>query len=128
MRPKFIFYLVVMMSVLPGLAFAGAVNEKDFMVETTQDLFNLCTADTDDPFYYQAINFCHGYMQGAYDYYEAAFSAGAGPQMVCFSNPPPTRNDAVGMFIEWAKTNPQYGQKRPVDTFFRFLAEKFPCK
>jgi hypothetical protein len=43
-------------------------------------------------------------------------------------NPGPSRNEAVAMFVEWAKANPQYMNERPVDTEFRFLSVKWPCK
>jgi hypothetical protein len=56
----------------PG--YAGAVSEKDFEVQTTENLINLCTAAPDDPLYHQAISFCHGYLVDAFHYYEAARS------------------------------------------------------
>jgi hypothetical protein len=54
---------------LPG--FAGAVSEKDFEAQTTESIIYLCTVSPDDPLYQQAINFCHGYLVGAYHYHEA---------------------------------------------------------
>ena len=126
MTPKSIVLLVVIVFLLPG--FAGAVTEKDFQAETTQDLLNLCTASADDPLYHQAVNFCHGYLVGAYQYYDAVSSGPKGIDLVCFSNPEPSRNEAIGMFIEWAKVHPQYWGEKPVETEFRFLMEKWPCK
>ena len=32
------------------------------------------------------------------------------------------------MFVEWAKAHPQYMNELPVETEFRFLMEKWPCK
>ena len=72
MTLKSICLLFVIVFVLPG--FASAVTEKDFEAETTQDIVNLCTASPDDPLYHQAVNFCHGYLVGAWDYYEAVSS------------------------------------------------------
>ena len=118
--------LVVIVFLSPG--FAGAVTEKDFVADTTQDLLDLCTASPDDPLYDQAIGFCHGYLVGAWDYYEAQSSGPKGVQFVCPPEPMPSRNDSINMFIEWAQAHPQYRQKRPVDTEFRFLAEKWSCK
>lgn len=128
MKSKFIFYLVMALFLMPGFAFAGAVSQQDFQVDTTEQLLNLCSATPDDPFYTHAMNFCHGYLVGAYDYYEAAHAIGKGPKMVCFPDPPPSRNDAINMFVEWAKAHPQYWQKKPVNTEFRFLTEKYPCE
>ena len=127
MKVKFLCYSFVLFFLIPGLAFAGNVMQEDFKVDTTEQLINLCTAAPDDPFFNQAMNFCHGYAQGAYDYYEAAHGGAKGPKMVCFSEPPPSRNEAINMFISWAKANPQYNQKLPVNTLFRFLTQKWPC-
>lgn len=127
MKPKFILCLGVLLLFLPGFAFAGQVTQQDFVADTTEQLLNLCSASPNDPLFNHAVNFCHGYLVGAYDYYEAAHSGGDGPAMVCFPDPPPSRNEAVNMFVEWAKAHPQYWQNKPVDTEFRFLSEKFPC-
>jgi hypothetical protein len=126
MIQKSIVLLFLFVILLPG--FAGALTEKDFEAETTQQLLNLCTAPTDHPLYHQAINFCHGYLVGAYDYYEAQSSGPKGIKFVCIPDPEPSRNEAIGMFIEWVKSHPQHWQERPVDSEFRFLIEKWPCK
>jgi hypothetical protein len=125
---KTIVLLLLIVFLLPGFAGAGTVTEKDFVADTTQELINLCTASPDDPLYHQAINFCHGYLVGAWDYYEAQSSGPKGSRFVCPPEPMPSRNDSINKFIEWAKAHPQYWQKRPVDTEFRFLAEKWSCK
>jgi len=126
MRRKTSSLLFVLVFLLPVIA--GAVNEKDFEVQTTENMINLCTASPDDPLYHQAINFCHGYLVGAFDYYEAVSSGPEGIDLVCFSDPRPSRNDVIGMFVEWAKAHSQYWKERPVETEFRFLMEKWPCK
>jgi len=126
MRPKTFSLLFVMVFLLP--VFAGAVSEKDFEVQTTENMINLCTVAPEDPFYHHAINFCHGYLAGAYHFYEATSSGPKGIQLVCFSDPSPSRNDTIAMFIEWVKANPQYLGDKPVEVQFRFLMEKWPCK
>ena len=126
MRPKTTSLLFLMLFLLPSIA--GAVSEKDFEVQTTENLINLCTAVPEDPLYHQAINFCHGFLVGAYRYYEAAGSGPAGLKLVCLPDPRPSRNDAFAMFVEWAKAHPQYLKERPVETEFRFLMETYPCK
>ena len=126
MRLKTFNLLFVMVFLLP--VFAGAVSENDFEVETTENLINLCTTPVDDPLHNHAINFCHGYLAGAYHYYEAISSGPKGIQLVCLSDPSPSRNDAIAMFIEWVKTHPQHLGDKPVETQFRFLMEKWPCQ
>jgi hypothetical protein len=126
MRQRTIILLLIIVFIVPGLA--GAVSEKDFEVQTTENIINLCTVSPDDPLYHQAINFCHGYLEGAYHYYESVSSGPKGIRFVCPPDPRPTRNEAIGMFIEWAKAHPQYLKETPVETEFRFLMEKWPCK
>lgn len=122
-----VFFLSIFLT-LPALAMAGAVSEKDFRAETTQDLINLCTAAPDDPLYPHAINFCHGYLVGAFAYYEAASSGPKGTKLVCPPEPRPSRNETIQMFIDWVKAHPQYLKDKPVETEFRFLMEKWACK
>ena len=126
MKQKAIILLVTVGFMLP--AFAGAVSEKDFEVQTTENLINLCTAAPDDPLYQQAINFCHGYLVGAYHYHEAVASGPKGMRLFCPPDPPPSRNDAFAMFVEWVKTHPQHWGETPVESEFRFLMQKWPCR
>jgi hypothetical protein len=118
--------LLVIVILLPG--FAGAASEKDFEVQTTENIVNLCTAAPDDPLYHQAVNFCHGYLVGAFHYYEAQTSGPEAIKFVCPPDPRPSRNETIDMFIEWAKAHPQHMKETPVETEFRFLMEKWPCK
>jgi hypothetical protein len=104
------------------------VQEVDFHVNTTQNLMNLCTAPRSDPHYKEAINFCHGYLEGAYDFYKAFLEAPGVKRLVCLPDSLPSQNEAFGMFIEWVKAHPQYMGEQAVDTEFRFLTETWPCK
>ena len=126
MKRKTIILLLAFAILFPG--FAAVASEKDFEVQTTENLINLCAAPPDDQLYHQAINFCHGYLVGAFHYYEAAGSGPAGLKLVCLPVPLPSRNDAFAMFVEWVKAHPQYLKETPVETEFRFLMEKWPCK
>ena len=101
MRRKTIILLLSAVILFPG--FAGAVSEKDFELQLTENIINLCTAAPDDPLYHHAINFCHGDLVGAYHYHEAAALGPAGIQLVCAPDPKPSRNDTIDMFIDWAK-------------------------
>ena len=118
-------FLIICLS--PGVA--GALTAENFQVRTTQDLLDLCTVSASDPLAQQAIHFCHGYLVGAY-HYHVAESAGpdGAKRLVCFPTSVVTRNEAVAMFVEWVKARPQYLKEAPVETEFRFLVEKWPCK
>ena len=126
MTGRAIGFLLLVLLTLPALAYA--VSEKDFEVQTTQALINLCNAATDDPLYPHAINFCHGYLVGAFQYYQASTSGPKATKLVCLTDPAPSRNTAIKMFIDWAKAHSQYMKEKPVETEFRFLMEKWPCK
>jgi len=123
---KMVILLLLGVFLLPGLGLA--VTEEDFKVKTTQNLINLCTAVSDDPFRDKAIHFCHGYLVGAYDYHVTEHSGQEGKLLFCIPDPAPSRNAAIAMFVEWAKARPQYMGEKPVETEFRFLVEKWPCK
>jgi hypothetical protein len=126
MNRKLSILLMVVALLMPGLAVA--LDQADFEVKTTQNLMNLCTAAPSDPNYQAAIHFCHGYLVGAYAHYSAQHASPKAKHLFCMPDPVPSRNDAIAMFIEWAKAHPQYMGEKPVDTEFRFLVEKWPCK
>ena len=106
----------------------SAVTEADFEAKTTQNLLNLCTVSPNDPRYREALHFCHGYLVGAYHYHVAHTAGEGGKRLVCFPTPPPSRNEAIRMFIAWAQAHPQYMNEPPVETEFRFLTEQWPCQ
>ena len=126
MKRKVIVLVLVAVLALPGLV--RAVTEEEFKVKTTQDLIKLCTVSADDPHRDKAIHFCHGYLIGAFAYHVALNSGPDGNMGFCLPDPPPTRNAAITMFVEWVKAHPQYMGEPPVETEFRFLGETWPCK
>ena len=130
MVKKLILALVLFSFLVPGLA-GAAVTDEDFTVKTTQNLLNLCAVSADDPRAKEAIQMCEGYMLGAYQYYLAT-NSGKGDRgdmrLVCMPNPTPSRNEVAAMFVEWAKANPQYMKEAPVDSEFRFMSARWPCK
>jgi Rap1a immunity proteins len=127
MFKKLVRSLVVVSFLVPGLA-GAAVTDEDFEVRTTRNLLNLCAVSADDPRAKEAIQMCQGYLVGAYHYYLATNSGKDSMRLVCIPNPPPSRNEAVALFVGWAKANPKFMNEAPVDSEFRFLSEKWPCK
>jgi hypothetical protein len=126
MKHRIIGLVVAVILVFPGVLWA--VTKEDFEVKTTQNLLNLCTVAPNDPMVKEAIHFCNGYLVGAYAFYDAWSGHVKGDHLVCLPDPHPSRDAAVGMFMEWIKAHPQYLGERPVETEFRFLIEKWPCK
>jgi hypothetical protein len=115
-----------------SVTFMGAakaeVTQEDFVAKTTQNLLNLCTASPQDASYREAIHFCQGYLVGAYQYYIAESAGKPEGQLVCFPEPKPSRNQAIEMFISWARKYPEFMNEMPVETEFRFLTATWPCK
>lgn len=126
MERKLIGVMFVLALLIPTLS--SAAQQKDFLVASTADLIGVCTAAPDDPLYTAATHFCHGYLVGAYAYHAAQVSGPEGDRLVCFPDPPPSRNAAIEMYVQWAKSHPERMNEAPVETFFRFLTEKWPCR
>jgi hypothetical protein len=105
----------------------AVLTEDDFYIRNAGDLIHLCAVSVDDHLAREAIHFCHGFVSGAWQYYKSASTGGG--KLVCPSDPPPTRNQAVGLFVTWAKTpeHATYMQEPAVDVLFRFLIETWPC-
>lgn len=106
---------------------SAAVTQDNFLVRSTQDIVDLCKAGEKDPLYTAAVNFCQGYLVGAYDYYRASVAGPKKKPFVCPPEPAPSRNEAIQEFVKWAQANPQYMKDPAVETQFRFLVEKWPC-
>ena len=126
MYKKLLRILSLSLFLVPSIA--AAVTQEDFLVKTTQNLLNLCTVSANDPMQKEATHMCSGYLVGAFHYHEAAVSALGSQRLVCLPEKAPSRNEAIAMFVEWAKARPQYLSEMPVETEFRFLMERWPCK
>lgn len=127
MQLKHLSYFFLITPFLSGMAQA-AVTSQDFEVKTTQNLLNLCTASSEDPQAREAIHFCHGYLVGAFHFHQAQVAENSELKLVCFPEPKPSRDQAIDLFISWARKHPEYRNEMPVETEFRFLTEKWPCK
>ncbi len=126
MKGKWLVLFLVVLLWAPG--WAGAVSENDFFLDDTGDLLVLCTAPESDPLHDEAVNFCVGYLLGAYHYHVAENTGPEGTPMVCPPDPKPPRAQVARMFIDWLKLHPEYNSAPAVESWFRFLTEKYPCK
>lgn len=121
-----LFALVLVASLAP--LWAEAVEPDVFRVRSTADLVEICSVPPNDAMHAAAIGFCHGYGVGAFHYYQASVSGPEGKPFVCLPDPPPSRTEALQMFLTWARENPQYMGEPAVETLFRWLAGKWPCR
>ena len=107
---------------------AGAVTEDNFLAKTTGDMIALCSADSADAMKTAALNFCHGFMVGAYRVMAEEETVLGANRAFCPPSPLPSRNEAVASFLAWAKSNPSVDAMAPTDGMLTFLMAKYPCK
>jgi hypothetical protein len=109
----------------PGGAFAAT--DADFAAKTTGDLVNLCAADPKEPLGTAALNFCHGFAQGAVSVVMEEAAASKRARFFCFPTPAPARTTTLAEFVTWARANPSHMGETPADGLFAFLRQRFPC-
>ena len=104
-----------------------AATEANFGARTTGDLVELCTATPDGAIGTAAVNFCEGFAEGAVAVELQTMAGFRGAKLFCMPNPPPSRNEALSAFINWARTSPDRLAQSSTDGLFRFLSERYPC-
>ena len=119
--------LAVCAAALPAAARA-AVTEDTFQLRTTGDLVELCTTAPSDPMGTAALNFCHGFALGVYRVLEEENAARRMGKLFCIPEPPPTRNEALADFVQWAKASPTLISQPPADGIAAYLTTKYPCR
>ena len=104
------------------------VTQQNFMMRTTGDLVAVCGVSRDDPNASAAIHFCHGYYVGLDHFAEATGRPFRGV-LYC---PPEglklTRDQTIGMLVEWHRRNPKHLAEAPFDGIVRWAAATWPCK
>ena len=114
-----------------GLLFSAAhaaVTQDNFPPKTTADLVALCSAQKDDQLVTAAVNYCHGFAEGAVDI-ALSYSA-VGPQAhrpFCLPSPAPTHDQAVADFAAWANGDPKRLDQPAVVGLIGFLIYRYPC-
>ena len=100
---------------------------EDFNLHTASDLVDICTLDESHPDHVAAMAFCYGFFEGGIHYDDAISTSPSYRKIVCDPEGT-TRTQAVEVFVSYVRANPQYGSKAPIDTIFRALVDKWPCK
>lgn len=118
--------LALCLGVSAGSAKA-AVTQDTFLLRTTGDLVDLCSAPQSDPLYTAAVNFCHGFTVGVFRVLQEEDMAKSSRHMFCLPNPMPSRNEGIANFVQWAKADPGRAALQPADAIAAFLAQQFPC-
>ena len=126
MRLRFLLFCMVL--VFGGTTAAlGAVTESQFPPNTVRDLIAICSADKSDPLMTAAVNFCHGFAEGAVIVEEAHEAQRGARKLFCLPTPPPPRGSELGTFIAWANEQPTRLDMPAIDGMFIYLAGKYPC-
>ena len=120
--------LSLALAALASAAPAAAVSGDEFRLRSGADLVALCGAPATDPLYTAALHMCHGFGAGTYQAIVAMTRHEKLQPVVCPPDPPPSRNDTVARFLEWAKRNPQHLQDPAVEALGRFFVTEFPCR
>jgi Rap1a immunity proteins len=113
---------------LLATAAQAAVTEGQVPPKTTADLIALCSAAKDDPMMTAAVNYCHGFVEGAVQValsYEAVTRQSREP--FCLPSPPPSHTDALAQFTSWANADPQRLTEPAVVGLLSFLTQQYPC-
>ena len=105
----------------------AAVTEQNFVLRDTGDLVALCSASQSDPLYTAAINFCHGFAVGVFRVVHEEDAARRSGKIICLPNPPPSRNQALAAFVQWANADPSRLSQPADDGIAGFLSQQYPC-
>ena len=131
MRSKCLFFGAALLAV--GAVFAtptlapAAVTESQFPPNTVRDLIAICSADKDDPRMTAAVNFCHGFVEGAVIVEEANESHKGARKLFCLPSPRPPRGSELTNFTAWANEQLARLDMPSIDGIFIYLAQRFPC-
>jgi Rap1a immunity proteins len=121
------FLFGVVLVIAGATSAAAAVTESEFPPRTVRDLIAICAPEPSDPMMTAAVNFCHGYAEGAVDVEEAHEAQRGARKLFCLPSPPPPRGSELTSFITWANEQPARLDMPAIDGMFIYLAGKYPC-
>ncbi|MEJ1977156.1 MAG: hypothetical protein WDN49_14610 [Acetobacteraceae bacterium] len=80
---------------------SAAVTDSQFPPKTVRDLIAICTPANDDPRMTGAINYCHGFAEGAVIVELANTSQRGGHKLFCLPTPAPSSDSELTSFVTW---------------------------
>ncbi len=109
---------------------AIAVQDEDLDLDTTEDLYQVCSVQPGAAEYVAASFACRGFIEGAVQYHDAVSDRKHLKRLICYPKTA-TVADGRAAFVAWAERN--LGSARlmdelPVIGLVRALADKYPCK
>jgi len=116
------------MALISGTTIASAnVTESQFPPRTVRDLIEICTPAREDPMMTAAINYCHGFAQGAVAVEQAHEGHRDARKLFCLPPLSPPSGSEITKFIAWANALPSRLDEPAIDGMFIYLAEAYPC-
>lgn len=115
------------LAALAGPAFALDAN--DFAIDSTHDLYDLCSVQANDPQADTGHLLCIGYFAGAIDYHRAVIGPNM-PPIVCAPEGT-TRQNVIDNFVAWAgaRLNDAAAMDAPpIQGAVASAIEAWPCK
>jgi hypothetical protein len=108
---------------------AIAVQDEDLDLDTTEDLYQVCSVQPGAAEYVAASFACRGFIEGAVQYHDAVSDRKHLKRLICYPKMA-TVADGRAAFVAWAQRN--LGNRKameevPVIGLVRALAVKYPC-
>lgn len=117
----------VLCSAMAAGSAQAAATQDSFVLRSTGDLVDLCTATQTDPLYTAARNFCEGFAVGVYRVLQEQDMARRSHHMFCSPDPAPTRDQGIASFVEWARADASRLALAPADGIATYLTQQYPC-
>lgn len=95
-------------------------------LNTTQDLYDVCSAQPGQPLYERAVAFCIGYVTGVIQHQAALTSGGNAKRLICPGREL-ARFEVVKQFLAWAPEHPEFMAEPPVEGLARSAVAAWPC-
>lgn len=108
------------------LLVADAAQAAEPKLDTTADLVSYCDSVGPSGEVRDGQAFCDGFIAGAGLFYMELIRAKQIKQLAC-ADEIPTLTEARQSFVDWAAANPSHMQDKPIDGFWRAMAETYPC-
>jgi hypothetical protein len=122
-----VFFFSLLVACIPFTA--GAVDEMDFNLVSTKNLYNLCSVAPDNQDFIPAIYACRGFIEAAVQYHDAVSDRRNLKRLICYT-PDATIKDGRDAFVAWVekhRNDQTLMEEMPVIGLVRALAEKYPC-
>lgn len=110
----------------PARAASEAGIEQALRLETTRDLYTICSVQPGQPLYERAVAFCLGFTTGVMQYHEAVAEGPTMRPLVCPGREL-ARFEVVKQFLDWAPAHPDLMSAPPVEGLARSATAKWPC-